>query len=161
MIGPQAGVPYTPQQMSVAAAIAKQLGPESYWVSPAKKAVYGVFLYSPEAFPNAEFPYQLRVIIYSPSDQYYANSLMYLGGVAIDGSIHATEMQGGWRGQMISQNQIVWNDGSIWTRTSKPIDNTINQYSPLAAYNQANQQSQNFNYIYNQAYPNLFKKIPF
>jgi len=159
--GPQAGVPWTPSQVSVAAVIANQLGVESYWACPAKNAVYALFLYSPQAFTNSEFPYQLRVITYSASTQYYADSIMYLGGIAVDGTIAATEMQQGWRGKMVSKNKIVWNDGSVWQRVQKPIDRTINQYSPLSAYNQAADQSAYFNFTYNRAYPNLYKRIPF
>lgn len=159
--GPQAGMPWSTSQMSRAAAVANVLGVESYWSCPAKNAVFGLFLYSPQAFPNSEFPYQLRVVTYSPGQSYYADSIMYLGGIAIDGTIAATEMQQGWRGQLTNKNRIVWNDGSVWQRVKKPVDRTINQYSPASAYNQATDQSAYFNFIYNRAYPNLYKHIPF
>ena len=158
--GPQAGLSWTTQQMSRATTTAQLLGGKSYWVCPAKNAVFGLYLYSPYAFPNAEYPYQLRVWTYSPSANFYADSQQWLGGIAIDGTISTTEMNNSWKGTLISKDQIVWNDGSIWTRTQPPQMQGMNPYSAGSAYQGAVDNSQFFNNVYNRAYPNIYRYLP-
>ena len=147
--------------LSRAAQTVQRLGDVSYWVCPAKNSVYAIYLYSPFAFPNREYPYQLRVWNYAPSQNFYADSQQWLGGVAVDGTIAATEMNNSWRGQLISNDQILWNDGSIWTRTQPPAPSARNPYSAQSAYDQAAQYSAYINMIYNRAYPNLYRYNPY
>lgn len=159
-IGPQSGVQWTPNQVSQAALTVSILGNVSYWVCPSKNAVYALYLYSPYAFPNSEYPYQLRVWTYAPSSNYYADSQQWLGGVAVDGTVSTTEMNMSWKGRLLNKDQIMWNDGSIWFRTQPPARQGSNPYSAQSAYNQAAQQSAFVNATYNRAYPNLYKFIP-
>jgi len=159
--GPQASKPWTLSQMSRAAQTAQILGEVSHWISPAKNGVYALYLYSPYAFPNSEYPYQLRVWAYQPSANFYADSQQWIGGIAVDGTISTTEMNNSWRGTLINKNQIMWNDGSIWIRTNVPSQLGTNPYSPAAAYQQAANESAFLNTQYNRAYPNLYKFIPF
>ena len=159
--GPQAGKSWTTAQMALAAQTVRVLGNTSHWVCPAKNSVFSIYLYSPYAFPNSEYPYQLRIWAYAPTQNYYADSQQWLGGVAIDGTIATTEMNMSWRGELIDENTIMWNDGSIWQRTTVPARNTNNPYSSQAAYNQAANYSSFVNTVYNRAYPNLFKYNPY
>ena len=146
--------------LSKAAIVASMLGPESYWVCPSKNGVYSLWLYSPYPFVNNQYPYQLRIFSYQPSANFYADTLQNLGGIGIDGIINGTELNFGWKGTLINKDQIMWNDGSIWQRTTPPVNRHINQYNPWTAYQQAEQQSAMFNRIYNKAYPNIERTIP-
>jgi hypothetical protein len=153
------GIPSSPQQMARAAQTAEILGETSYWVCAAKNGVYGLYLYSPYAFPNSEFPYQFRLVTYQPGYSYLAESRQYLAGVGLDGVLQTTDFYNGWKGRLINPNQIMWNDGSIWTRTKPPADNSINQYSALSALKQAEWQSANFSAAYDRQYPNIQKNM--
>lgn len=148
-------------QLQVAQQVVNTLGERSFWVSPSKNAVYGVYLYSPYAFPNYEHPYQLRIMAYAPNYSFYADTQFNVGGVALDGTIAFSNTLDAFRGQLINPNQIMWNDGSIWYRTQLPPNNTINQYSARSAYEQSADLSTYFNTIYNRAYPNIYRYIPF
>ena len=159
--GPQAGKSWTPLEMSRAAQTVKLLGDTSFWVCPAKNSVFGVYLYSPYAFPNSVYPYQLRIWSYAPSANYYADSQQWLGGVAVDGTINPTEMNNSWKGTLINKDQIMWNDGSLWIRTQPPPRTDRNPYSAQSAYNQATDYSAYINTVYNRAYPNLYKFNPY
>ncbi len=148
-------------QMSRAAQVVNALGMESYWSCPAKRAVFGLFLYSPYANPNNSYPYTLSVRVYAPGPNHLADSVQYLGGVSVDGVIVTTEMNESYYGTLVNNNVIRWNDGSVWSRVTPPTDNTINQYSAQAAYAQAANNSAYFNTIYNRAYPNLYRYWPY
>ena len=148
-------------QFTLAAQTATKLSDTSYWVCPAKQSVYAIYLYSPYAFPNSQYPYQLRVWNYAPSASFYADAQQWLGGIAIDGTIALTEMSNGWKGVMVDDNTIVWNDNSVWKRSSKPQETQRNPFSARSAYEQAVQYSSYINGIYNRAYPNLYKFNPY
>lgn len=144
----------------VAAQVAQVLGPESYWVCNKQKTVYGLFLYSPYAFPNRSHPYQLRIRAFQPSSElFYAYSTDYLGGISNAGTIDATDY--GWQGQLMSPTQIVWQDGSVWTRKEMPADHRINQYSALGNFQQAERNSQAYSQMMDRAYPNIYRSVPF
>lgn len=145
---------------NLASVTANILGPESYWVCPAKNGVYSIWLYSPFAVVNAPYQYRLRILSYMPSQDFYANTLENTAGISADGVIHATDLNFGWQGTLINKDQIMWNDGSIWQRTKPPVNRQINQYSPLSAYNEAAKQSAWMNKAYNNAYPNIERTIP-
>jgi hypothetical protein len=55
----------------------------------------------------------------------------------------------------------MWNDGSIWQRTSVPQRTEANPFSAHAAYNQAADYSAYINGVYNRAYPNLYRYNPY
>jgi hypothetical protein len=154
------GLPLTSQQMSVAARTAQMLGETSYWVSPSKNAVIGLFLYSPYPFPNSPYPYQFRMFVYTPSYTFLADTKQYLAGVGVDGKLNATEFTYGMIGTLLNKDQLMWNDGSMWVRTQPPANRSINQYDALTAYNQAAKQSADFSALYERAYPNLVKYLP-
>lgn len=160
-IGPQSGVSWTTSQLMKSSRVVETLGEKSFWVSPSKNAVYGIYLYSRYAFPNSEFPYQLRVMAYAPGPSFLADTEIYIGGVGIDGTINMTETNNGYRGVLINKDQIMWNDGSIWYRTQPPPNTSIDQYSAQSAYAQAAEYSNYMNTIYNRAYPNIYRYIPF
>ena len=154
------GIPWSFKQMERASVTVKALGENSFWVSKSKQAIFGIFLWSNNVQPNAQYPYQLRIMIYTPSDNYLADTKSYYGGVGIDGTINTTDFTYGLVGTMRDKNTIVWNDGDTWTRTALPAATSINQYNPAAVYQEAVQQSKNFNEIYNRAYPNAVRKLP-
>ena len=154
------GIPSSPQQMARVAQTAEILGETSYWVCAAKNGVYGLYLYSPYAFPNSEFPYQFRLVTYQPGYSYLAESRQYLAGVGLDGVLQTTDFYNGWKGRLINPNQIMWNDGSIWYRTQPPPNTAIDQYSAQSAYAQAAEYSNYMNTIYNRAYPNIYRYMP-
>ncbi len=146
--------------LSKAYATAQALGLTSWWISPKTGLIVALYLYSPYAYANNEYPYQLRVWLYSPSQQYYADYQQYLGGIGVDGSINTTELNESWHGFLTDMNTIQWNDGSKWYRTTPPARSGMSPYSAEAAYEADERANTFFWNQYDRAYPIAFKKMP-
>jgi hypothetical protein len=101
-------------------------------------------------YVNFEYPYQLVFNFYSPGASYYADQTQLMGGIDINGGV---SYQYGWKGKLLDENTIYWeNNGSIWTRV-KPVANKYNnQYSAESVYNKEVGMTNYLSDVYNREY---------
>jgi hypothetical protein len=127
----------------------------SFWVGNDrnnKNVIIGMRLRNELNHPyvNFEYPYQLVFNFYSPGASYYADQTQIMGGIDVNGNLG---YQYGWKGRMIDENTIFWeNNGTIWTRV-KPVANKYNnQYSSEEIYNKEVGMTDYLSGVYNTAY---------
>ena len=144
-------------KQSLAAETAKAISPKSYWVSPSQNTVFSIELTSPFAVPNYGMPYQLIVSAYSPTPMFYAQSFGYHGGIDINGDINFINAVEQSVGRLLGTNQIIWEDGRVWIRTSVPANRGVNPRAPEVVLDQAARFSEIFNDRYEAAYPNIYR----
>jgi hypothetical protein len=133
----------------------------SYWVNESQHAVYQIVSWSDFAVPNTDFPYQCTIMVYTPSDQFYADKRQYRGAIRLDGAIVMSNSNDGFVGKLINSNKIQWNDGSIWTRTVIQPTDKMNQYDPNSVMHQASVMNNVFHDRYETTYPQLSRYFPY
>lgn len=123
----------------------------TYWIGSQPDTVYGIFLWSLTPFPNTDYPYQLVFRFYSAGYQYVADTVQIKGGIAMNGQF---TYGNGLMGRLVSDDKIVWSNGTEWNRIKKlPDVTTIDQYSTRYVNDLQNAESKFINERMNKTYP--------
>ena len=109
----------------------------SYWISnnPIRKSqiIWTQIINSiNEPYVNVDNPYQVRIVFMAPGYDYYADQIVYRGGVNLNGIIGYSTLADAFKGQLSDSNTINWSSGEKWKRIIPPKPTGYNKYSPEA-----------------------------
>ena len=85
-----------------------------------------------QPYVNVDNPYQIRIVFMAPGYDYYADQIVYRGGVNLNGIIGFSTLADAFKGQLKNANTIVFESNEIWKRVIPPKPSGYNVYSPEA-----------------------------
>jgi hypothetical protein len=107
----------------------------SYWISNTRKSMIlwtQIINSINEPYVNVDNPYQVRIVFLAPGYDYYADQIVYRGGVNLNGTIGFSTLADAFRGHLVNPNLIQWESGEKWKRVIPPKPSGYNLYSPEA-----------------------------
>lgn len=129
----------------------------SYWISnnPARKSqIIWTQIINPldQPYVNVDNPYQVRIVFTAPGYDYFADQIVYRGGVNLNGVIGFSTLADAFMGQLINSNTVHWASGEKWKRVIPPKPTGYNVYSPEAVLNGDQGESKFLSQRMNSAY---------